>query len=125
MAPVSAFEPGILDQLGLTEEEGLAMRRQARALADVHDERERQEEIGRAKRAEGVDWRSCADPAMAGGDDRRFTVLGEEFGEVARSLLETGYGGPEGGDAHLRSELVQVAAVAVAWIEAIDARRGA
>lgn len=36
-----------------------------------------------------------------------YTVLGEEFGEVARALLENE------GDVHLRDELVQVAAVAV------------
>ena len=92
----------------------------AQVLVDVHAERERQEEIGQRKRAEGIDWRSCADPAMAGGDFARFTVLGEEFGEVANAVLETAYGAASAVD--LRAELVQVAAVAVAWVEAIDAR---
>jgi len=103
----------------------------ARVLADVHAERIRQEQIGESKRASGIDWRSCADPAMAGGDDKRAAVLGEEFGEVCRAVLEAGYAMPmpaalvgilTEGDEHLREELVQVAAVAVAWAEAIDAR---
>jgi len=110
-------------------------------LADVLVERERQESIGLRKRAIGIDWRSCADPAMAGGDGTRYMVLGEEVGEVANAVLEAGYtasaiAGPATttayqvvesgatGDEHLRDELVQVAAVAVAWVEAIDARSG-
>jgi hypothetical protein len=91
-------------------------------LHDVADERVRQERIGKAKRAEGIDWRSCADPAMAGGDATRYLVLGEEVGEVANAVLEAGFGAI--GDDELRAELIQVAAVAVAWVEAIDARRG-
>ena len=42
------------------------------------------------------------------------TVLMEEVGEVARAILESN-------DVDLRCELVQVAAVAVAMIEAVDA----
>jgi hypothetical protein len=94
----------------------------ARVLVDVRAERVRQEAIGEAKREAGIDWRSCADPDMAGGDDKRAAVLGEEFGEVCRAVLEAGYGTDGAGDAHLRDELVQVAAVATAWAEAIDAR---
>jgi hypothetical protein len=92
------------------------------ALEAVGRERERQEQIGRRKRDEGIDWRSCADPDMAGGDGTRYLVLGEEVGEVANAVLEAGYGNSASDDAHLREELVQVAAVAVAWVEAIDAR---
>lgn len=43
-----------------------------------------------------------------------FTILGEEHGEVAKEVLEHCDG--------LRDELVQVAAVAVAWLEDIDSR---
>lgn len=111
------------------------------ALVDIVSERRRQELKGAERRAVGVDWRSCADPAMAGGDGTRFLVLGEEVGEVANAVLEAAYAMPSpdtvayqvlesedvhalvaGGEAHLREELVQVAAVALAWIEAIDAR---
>lgn len=40
------------------------------------------------------------------------TVLAEECGEVARAVLDKS-------DTALRAELVQVAAVAVAWLEAL------
>lgn len=43
------------------------------------------------------------------------TILGEEFGEACQDALEAN---PVG----LREELIQVAAVAVAWIEALDYR---
>lgn len=89
----------------------------ARVLDDVLDERHRQEAIGREKRTLGIRWSSCADPDMPGGDTMRYAVLGEEVGEVANAILEGS------GDDDLREELVQVAAVAVAWVEAIDARR--
>ncbi len=40
---------------------------------------------------------------------QRYVVLGEECGEVARAVLD-------GDDAALRSELIQVASCAVAWL---------
>lgn len=40
------------------------------------------------------------------------SVLAEECGEVARAVLDSD-------EANLRNELVQVAAVAVAWLEAL------
>jgi NTP pyrophosphatase (non-canonical NTP hydrolase) len=46
-------------------------------------------------------------------DDRWLRVLVEEVGEVARAI-------EEGDGAGLKRELVQVAAVAVAFLEAID-----
>jgi hypothetical protein len=44
---------------------------------------------------------------------RWLTILGEEFGEVCRALTYDG-------TSDLRSELIDVAAVATAWIDAID-----
>lgn len=44
------------------------------------------------------------------------TILAEEFGEVARAVLEND--GP-----NLRAELVQVAAVAIAWLQSEDGQR--
>lgn len=53
-------------------------------------------------------------------DDKTWLpILAEEFGEVARAMLQQD--GDKSGD--LADELVQVAAVAVAWLEAIE-RRG-
>lgn len=50
------------------------------------------------------------------------TVLTEEVGEVAKAVLELDF--EHGGTIEeLREELVQVCAVGVAWIEAIDKHR--
>lgn len=46
-------------------------------------------------------------------NDRWNTILVEEVGEAAKETYE-------GDTVKLREELIQVAAVAVAWIEAID-----
>jgi NTP pyrophosphatase (non-canonical NTP hydrolase) len=74
--------------------------------SDIRDERWRQEcKIQTGK----IPW-DCADPNVD--HDRKLAVLVEEVGEVGRALIE--------GDG-LRAELVQVAAVAVAWIESLDA----
>lgn len=45
------------------------------------------------------------------------TILSEEVGEAAKEVLEKNLD-------NLRSELVQVAAVAVAWLEALDSGAG-
>lgn len=42
-------------------------------------------------------------------------ILAEEFGEVAKAILEKKPG-------EVRKELIEVAAVAIAWVEAIDGR---
>src|SRR5215472_1764308 len=47
-------------------------------------------------------------------DGEWLPILGEEFGEVAHCLTY------DADIAELRKELVQVAAMAIAWIEAID-----
>lgn len=89
------------------------------ALRDVSDERMRQEHL----KAEGKFTLTCADEMSNGA---RLAVLMEEVGEVARAILEGGIDGEVSHDKHgkdLRKELVQVAAVAVAWIEGLD--RGA
>ena len=46
------------------------------------------------------------------------TILGEEYGEACQAALHLEFGGPEADK--LREELVQVAAVAVAFIECLD-----
>ena len=76
-------------------------------LAEVRRERWRQE---CAIRTGKIPW-DCANPLVS--DDAKLAVLGEEFGEVARALLED--------RGTLRGELIQVAAVAVAWAEALGA----
>jgi NTP pyrophosphatase (non-canonical NTP hydrolase) len=49
------------------------------------------------------------------GDDRWAVILGEEYGEVCLAINE-------GLSGELRDELIQVAAVAVAWLEALERR---
>lgn len=81
------------------------------AILRVLDERIRQEEL----RELGHFGFTCADPVT---DAARLPVLIEEVGEVANAMLE---GDPE----KLLTEVVQVAAVAVAWAEALLAARDA
>lgn len=87
------------------------------ALYAVRLERERQEAKWAEKRDEGLEWFSCADHRMPDGD--KLAVLMEEVGEVARELYDARAEKREP-SANLHTELVQLAAVAVAWIECIE-----
>lgn len=83
---------------------------------DIADERARQEQL----RAEGRFEQTCAGEMPA---PLKLAVLGEEFGEVARCVVE---GEGLANDKHNRDlykELIQTAAVCVAWCEAIKAGR--
>ena len=48
------------------------------------------------------------------------TILGEEVGEVSRAILEMHFGEDPAMVADIRAELIQVAAVAVAFAECLD-----
>ena len=85
-------------------------------LEHVRNERHRQEELRRAGRFK----ETCASATMDEGV--KLAVLLEEVGEVARALLEKGDAANDKHGVELRKELVQVAAVCVAWVEAIDAK---
>lgn len=78
----------------------------------VADERVRQEHKAR----DGDFAWTCSDPTVS--NESRLAVLVEEVGEVARAVLGESGAVSDGGD--LRRELVQVAAVATAWLEALD-----
>ena len=90
----------------------------AAIIWDIIIERERQERL----KEQGKFTHTCADPEMTHAE--RLPVLIEEVGEVARALLEQGHlPNEQSHDLHgadLRRELVQVAAVALAWLEAVD-----
>lgn len=76
----------------------------AQIYRDIDDERERQESRFGPQRHTWPIWSA---------------ILSEECGEVAEACLKTHWG--ERGDlAHLREELIQVAAVAVQIVEKID-----
>jgi hypothetical protein len=110
------------------------------ALADIHKERARQEQL----RREGKFLWTCSDPTV--NNAKKLAVLAEEFGEASREVVEeliasdksakslldltakalldlTGRVHDEEAKAareRLRKELVQVAAVCVAWLESLS-----
>lgn len=64
-----------------------------------------------------------SDATILPGDDdwQKYAVLGEEFGEVGRALLERAIG--KDTTEHVEEELIQCAAVCVAWVEAAREKR--
>ena len=82
-------------------------------VEEIYRERGRQNELKRA----GKFAYTCADKEML--QPERLAVLAEEFGEVAHEVNE-GIGGRKVDIAKLRKELIQVGAVCVAWVEALD-----
>ncbi len=82
----------------------------ARVLAEIADERARQEQLMR----DGKFSFTCASPLCTGRD--KLPVLGEEFGEVCREVCEDQR--PHARK-RLRTELIQLAAVAAAWAESL------
>ena len=76
-------------------------------LEDVSDERDRQDEKWGVQNHLDLTWNA---------------IIMEELGEAAQEVLTQQFGVMGKGHGDLREELVQVAAVAVAWIEAIDRR---
>ena len=78
-------------------------------LQDVIDERQSQE----------TKWpgHTAADPI---GNIAKLSMLGEEYGEVCRELCEAEQESREPDVAKLRGELIQVAAIAIAWLESLE-----
>lgn len=89
-----------------------------RGIADIIIERARQERL----KSEGRFAYTCADLEMSNAE--RAAVLGEEFGEVCHEVNETVGNHAPLDAAKLRKELVQVAAVALGWIEGLDKECG-
>jgi hypothetical protein len=118
-----------------------------KVLSEVFTERERQEQL----KASGKFLWTCADltykvPSQAAyrghvvdterevtvTHAERMAVLSEEVGEAAKEVVDFIIAGSKSDTNNakihlelLRKELVQVAAVAVAWIEALDAEQAA
>jgi NTP pyrophosphatase (non-canonical NTP hydrolase) len=78
---------------------------QDRAIRSIRAERERQERL----KAQGKFAHTAADVDLP--CQMKLKILVEEVGEVARALCD---------GTNLREELVQVAAVALAWAEALE-----
>lgn len=85
------------------------------AIAAVLAERERHD----ALKAAGRFPYTIADAEM--NDAARLAALVEEVGEVARALQERDRSVHDTHRIDLRTELVQVAAIATAWVERLDA----
>lgn len=89
---------------------------QARVLREVAIERRRQDELHKDS--------NCSNRAISTG--RKFIILGEEVGEVSKECCDlTGPPWPRLEQipeikARLKTELIQVAAVAVAWAESLE-----
>ncbi len=89
-------------------------RTEAYALIDA--ERDQQRLKWGQGNQHGWGWGDCS--SLGVHDVTKVAVLAEEAGEVARAVLDAGIGGR--GGTSLRAELVQVAAVAVAWLESME-----
>ena len=84
------------------------------ALQAIEMERGRQNEL----KAAGRFKYTCAD--LEPSESEKLAILTEELGEVAHEVNET-IGGHRALDRYaLRKELIQVAAVACAWIESLS-----
>ena len=81
----------------------------------IHDERERQQRLF----LDGFFSFTCVSPVVD--PVRKLRILSEEVGEVANAIdeLESGRQGQH----HLKTELIQVAAVAVAWLESLEPKQ--
>lgn len=88
-------------------------------LDEVGFERNQQEDARAAGRFE---W-TCADKVS---NAERLVILAREFGEVCRATEVSGDRREVLKEARkgLRAELIQVAAVAVAWVEGLDKEAG-
>lgn len=99
------------------------------AFQDVNRERDRQEHL----KETGKFLFTCANPGIS--SEKKLSVLAEEFGEVSKEVVEEGITDDKYRQAkepcmpphremyfnrRLRKELVQVAAVCIAWIESLD-----
>lgn len=79
-------------------------------LQEIREERERQERL----KAAGKFAYTAADKELT--NHERLAILAEEFGEVARAICD-------GDRSNMREELIQVAAVALAWVQGLDAEK--
>lgn len=84
------------------------------AVSEIYMERIRQEQL----RIEGRFKHTCAANELT--NPEKLAILGEEFGEACRAVVELGNLCNDKHKVNLRKELVQIAAVCVAWIESLS-----
>lgn len=105
-----AGQTGIVGAYDAQEAQAIQARLQRRRQAHVLDD------IAAERRSQDQKWGPVEDNLHL--VSNALGVLMEEVGEVAKAQMEDGFLSDE-----LRTELVQVAAVAAAWVELIDLRR--
>lgn len=95
--------PGLQEMVGRL----LAIKETNSVLSEVQEERRRQDEKWGTQNHTPPEWLS---------------ILGEEFGEVCKAVCEAHFSGYEstGNWENYRTELIQLAAVAVAMVECLD-----
>ena len=76
------------------------------AYIDVLEEREKQDQKWGEQNHNDYIW---------------LAILSEELGEVSQAILQTDFGGKHSGKT--KEELIQLAAVAIAWLECIERRK--
>lgn len=117
LARIGAYTSGWADLLQQKGEDG--------AISLINLERDRQDQLLR----EGKLLYNCASPVAS--DRRKLRALVEELGEVASAIdrierdIERGVSATvyQGNTRHLRTELIQVAAVSVAWLESMEEKQ--
>jgi NTP pyrophosphatase (non-canonical NTP hydrolase) len=101
------------DDLAKEREEIMNRHLHDAVLDEVTAERERQERL----RDEGKFPHTCASRGLSYAE--KYAILGEEVGEVARHVTEGVIDVTRVDVTKLRKELIEVAAVAVAWAESL------
>ena len=121
IATVSHFEEGYARLIVLAlnehfEPKGWVSNETRHALKEVYRERPRQEDLRRAGKFKAT----CATRGEHElSHSGRLPVLAEEFGEVAKIIVEAIIDPARMNWNELRKDLIQVAAVAVAWTESL------
>jgi hypothetical protein len=82
-------------------------------FAALSNERDRQEQL----KAAGRFAHTMADPEM--GNLERLACLGEEFGEACGAVVQSSGLSTDRTAANLRTELIHVGAVVIAWLEGL------
>lgn len=87
---------------------------QGECLEAIRKERQRQERL----KSQGKFSSTCADLDLS--HSERLAILGEEYGEACHEVNEGIGAGRSVNQAKLWDELVETAAVCIAWLEAIQ-----
>ena len=94
-------------------------RRMISLLMEARDELERFMPIILERQRQDAKWGE-----QNHADEWWHLIMGEEYGELAKALLELHFAYPGATQGHIRKELIETIAVGIAWLECMDKRRG-